>query len=170
MSQSRKIAQCSMMAALGVVMMIVGSIAGLGMYAAPMFAGLCLLPIGRDFGRKYHLMLWLVVSILSFIMVPNIEQNLMFFALFGFYPIIRPSFEKLCKIPRIITKILFFNVVTVALEALIMMVLVPESLGTALTVVLLVLGNFTFIVYDLLIPRMELILSHYLGKITGSKR
>lgn len=165
MKEARKIALCSMMAALSVVLMVVGSIAGLGMYAAPMFAGFCLLPIGREVGKKYHLMLWLVVSVLCFILVPNVEQNLMYFALFGCYPIFRPAFERLAKLPRIILKLLFFNVITVSLEILIMLVLVPESLGTAMIIVLLLLGNLTFIVYDFLIPRMERILAYYLKRI-----
>ena len=165
MKEARKMAVGSMMAALSVVLMAVGSIAGLGMYAAPMFAGMCLLPIGKELGRKYHVILWLVVSVLSFILVPNVEQNLMYFALFGCYPILRPAFQKLAKLPRILLKLLFFNAITVALEALVMLVLVPESMGAALLIVLLLLGNFTFIVYDFLIPRMEIILAHYLKKI-----
>lgn len=170
MNQSQRMAICGMTAALGVVIMLVGAIADLGMYASPMFAGLCLLPIGQKFGKKYQLMIWLAISALSFMLVPNIEENLMFFALFGFYPILYPSFSKLGKLPRIIAKLLFFNVVAISLEALVMLVLVPESLGSIFTIILLVLGNLTFIVYDLLIPRMELILTRILERIQKSKR
>lgn len=158
-------ALCSMMAALSVVLMAAGSILELGMYAAPMFAGICLLPIGRAYGKKYHAMIWLVVSVLCFMLVPGVEQNLMYFALFGVYPMLRPWFERRPPLPRFILKMVFFNAVVVALEALVMLVLVPESLGTALTVVLLVLGNVTFIVYDFVIPRMEAVLYHYLKRI-----
>ncbi len=168
MKESRRIAFCGMMAALCVVLLLLGAILDLGMYAAPLFAGLCLIPVGSAFGRKYHLILYMVVSFLSLLIVPNIEENLMFLALFGCYPIIRPWFHRFKGWLRIALKLVYFNIVVVALEALIMLVLVPESLGTVMNVILLALGNLTFICYDFLIPRADVILGRYLERITKS--
>lgn len=168
MKETRRIAICGMMIALCVVLLLLGTILDLGMYAAPLFAGLCLIPVGRAFGRKYHLILYLAVSLLSLLLVPNIEENLMFFTLFGCYPIIRPWFHRFPKWLMILLKLLYFNVVVVAVEALVMLVLVPESLGTALNIVLLVLGNLTFVCYDFLVPRSEIILAKYLDRIKKS--
>lgn len=153
-----------MMAALGVVIMLLGAILGLGMYVCPMIVGLCLIPIGQDYGTKYQIMLWIVISILSFILVPNPEENLMFAGLFGWYPALWPKLQKLPKLPRFLLKLLLFNVTVIALESLIMLVLVPEVMETGMMFLLLVLGNVTFLLYDKVIPRFDAIAKKYLKK------
>ena len=163
MKHTRAVALCGVTAALAVVLMAVGGLLGIGLYAAPMLAGLCLLPAGRHLGLKYHLLLWLAVSALSFFLVPDIEQNLMFLCLFGCYPILRPALQRLPRLPRLLCKLLFFNAVSVALEALVLLVLAPESLAPPLLLLLLALGNLTFLLYDLLIPRAQRLLESRLA-------
>ena len=147
-----------MMAALSVVLMVLGAILELGMYACPLFAGLCFIPIGQKYGRKYHITLYVASSILCFLMVPNMEENLMFAGLFGWYPIVRPVLQKLPKVIRWICKLVIFNVVVIAIEWLVMTILVPEAIGGTLLWVLLILGNITFLAYDFMIPKMEILM------------
>lgn len=148
-----------MLAAVCAVLMLLGAVLELGMYAAPLLAGICLLPYGQKYGIKYQIIVYLAVSFLSFILVPNIEQNLMFAGLFGWYPALRPALQGLSKLPRIVVKLLIFNVTIIAIEALVMLVLVPEVLGGGLIAALLVLGNITFILYDCIIPVLTVRLS-----------
>lgn len=155
MKYTRAVALCGVIAALSIVLMAVGGLLGIGLYAAPMLAGLCLLPAGRFLGVKYHVMLWLVVSALSFLLVPDVEQNLMFLCLFGCYPILRPALQRLPRMLRPLCKLLFFNAAAVALEALVLLVIVPEALEPGMLLLLLALGNLTFLLYDLLIPRAQ---------------
>lgn len=161
-TSTKRMATCSMMAALCVVLMVLGAILELGMYACPLFAGLCFIPIGQKYGRKYHITLYVASSILCFLMVPNMEENLMFVGLFGWYPIVRPVLQKLPKVIRWICKLVIFNVVVIAIEWLVMMILVPEVMGDALLWVLLILDNITFLAYDFMIPKMEVLM----GRIT----
>lgn len=147
-----------MMAALSVVLMVLGAILELGMYACPLFAGLCFIPIGQKYGRNYHITLYVASSILCFLMVPNMEENLMFAGLFGWYPIVRPVLQKLPKVIRWICKLAIFNVVVIAIEWLVMTILVPEAIGGTLLWVLLILGNITFLAYDFMIPKMEILM------------
>ena len=161
-TSTKRMATCSMMAALCVVLMVLGAILELGMYACPLFAGLCFIPIGQKYGRKYHITLYVASSILCFLMVPNMEENLMFAGLFGWYPIVRPVLQKLPKVIRWICKLVIFNVVVIAIEWLVMTILVPEVMGDALLWVLLILGNITFLAYDFMIPKMEVLM----GRIT----
>lgn len=163
MKHTHAIALCGVTTALAVALMAVGGLLGIGLYAAPMLAGLCLLPAGRHLGLKYHLLLWLAVSALSFFLVPDIEQNLMFLCLFGCYPILRPALQRLPRLPRLLCKLLFFNAVSVALEALVLLVLAPEALAPPLLLLLLALGNLTFLLYDLLIPRAQRLLESRLA-------
>lgn len=163
--QSKKLALCGVSAALGVVIMLLGSALGLGMYLAPMLTGLLLAAAGRKAGGGYPVMLWVAVSLLCLIFVSDPEQGLMFIGLFGWYPIVRPGLQKLARALRIAAKLLLFNAAVIALETLLTRVLVPESLSAGLTVLLLALGNLTFLVYDLAIPRIAGLMEKYLGKL-----
>lgn len=164
MKQSKRMAMCGMMAALSVVLMVIGGALGLGMYVSPLLAGLCLIPIGNAYGRKYQIILWLAVSVLSLILVPNIEESLMYLCLFGCYPILRPQFQKLPKVLRFIVKLLFFTIVFTALQLLIVLVLVPEAMGTGMLVTLILLADATLMVYDFVLPRIEWIVENKFGK------
>ena len=168
MNSSKRIAECGMMAALCVVIMIVGAWLGIGLYASPMFAGLFLIPAGRKYGRKYHLALWLAVSIMSLILVPEIEQNLVFLCFFGCYPILQPYFHRIVKKPlRVAAKFLYFNIVIFAVEWLVMYVLAPEAESFVMLLTFMVLFNFTFVCYDFVVPRFEVLLNRYVGKLKG---
>ena len=155
--QSRRMAVCSVAAALGVVVLLLGAVLELGIYVCPMVVGLCLLPIGRRFGVKYQLLLWIVISFLSFLLVPNPEENLVFAGLFGWYPALQPRMQKLPKILRALLKLLLFNAVVIALETLVLYVLVPEAVDSAMLVLLLLLGNVMFVMYDRVIGRFDVI-------------
>lgn len=163
--QSKRIAVCGITAALGVVIMMLGAVLGIGMYLAPMLVGVCLSPVGREWGTKHQILLWIAISLLSLMLVSDLEENLMFLGLFGWYPVLRPALQKLPPVLRVIAKLLIFNVVVIALELLLLLVLVPESMGTALTVLLLALGNGTFLVYDFAIPRFEILAAKYLKRV-----
>ena len=163
--QSKQIAVCGIATALGVVFMFLGNILSLGMYLIPMLIGMFLSSIGGAWGKKFQILLWLAIGLLCLILVPSPEQNLMFLGLFGWYPILRPTLQKLSKVLRIVVKFLIFNIVVIGLEALVILVLVPEALGTTLTILLLVLGNITFFVYDLAIPRFEYLAAKHLKNI-----
>ena len=163
--QSRRMAVCGMTVALGVVLMVLGAILELGMYVCPMFVGLFLIPIGNKWGVKYHLLLWAAISLLCLMLVSNLEQNLMFLCLFGWYPALRPRLQRLPRLPRLLVKLALFNAIVIAIETLLILVLVPEAMGTALTVILLALGNVTFLLYDFAIPRFAWLADKHLKKI-----
>lgn len=162
--QTQKIALCGMTAALGVVVMVLGAALGLGTYVSPMLAGLCLIPIGDRWGGKYQALLWIAVGTLCLMLVTDAEENLMFIGLFGWYPILRPRLQRLPRTPRLIVKLVIFNAVIVALEALVVLVLAPESMEVWLIAALLALGNVTFLLYDRLIPIFSAMAGRYLGR------
>lgn len=151
-SQTKRIALCGIMAAVSVVILLLGGVLGLGIYLAPMIAGLILVPVGRSCGTKYHVMLWLVVSALAFLLVPEIEEDLMYFLLFGWYPILYPRLGKLPGWFRLGVKLLLFNAVFISVECLLMWVLVPQAVEPLYFAVLLALGNLMFLCYDRAIP------------------
>lgn len=166
MKQSKRIAECGMMTALCVVIMIVGNIIGLGLYISPVIAGLLLLSPGKKYGIKYHMTMYLAVCAVSLLTVADMEQNLMFLCFFGCYPMVRPQFEKIgAKLLRMAAKLIYFNLVIAAVEALVIYVLVPETMGAWMFIAFMVVFNLTFVCYDFIVPRFELLLKRYLGKL-----
>lgn len=153
---SKRTAFCGMMAALGVVVLLLGSWTGVGAYLCPMLAGLLLLPVGREWGTRYQLLLWLAIGVLCLFLLADLEESLMFLGFFGWYPALRPRLEGLPVFLRWAVKLAVFNAVIIALESLLILVLVPQEMGRGLLVLLLVLGNVTFLIYDRLLPRAEM--------------
>lgn len=152
---SKRMAVCAMMAAICVVLLMLGAILELGMYAAPLFAGLFFIPVGEKYGRKYHTILFVVSAILCFLLVPNLEESLLFAGLFGWYPIVRPTLQKLPKLLRLVAKLVVFNAAVIAVEYVVIRIIAPETIQGVMLWVLLVLGNVTFLLYDRLIPKMQ---------------
>ncbi|MCQ2557964.1 MAG: hypothetical protein MJ135_02485 [Oscillospiraceae bacterium] len=153
MKTTRQLAICAMISALGVVLMLLGYLIGIGTYAAPILVSLCMLPVWREFGTKPFLCVWIATSILSLTLIRDPEQTLMFFAFFGWYPAVSFALERLPKMLRLLAKLLIFNTVIIAVELLLMKVIAPEAESPVLLIVLLVMGNGVFLLYDLLIPR-----------------
>ena len=165
MKQTRFAALCGVMSALSIVILLLGSWLGIGMYASPLLAGLCLLLMRREAGTRGQLMVWLSVSLLSFMLIGDPEQNLMYFCLFGLYPIVYPLFQRLKKGFRLPCKLLFMNAVTLAAELLVVCVLAPETMDAWMWIMLLVLGNVVFILYDRLLPVFDVLISRRLQSV-----
>lgn len=163
-SATKRMAVCAMMTALGVALMLLGGVLELGMYAVPLFLSLALVPLGERYGRKYHALVYAAISLLSFLLVPNPEENLMFAGFFGWYPILRPSLQKLGKPLRWAVKLLLFNGAVIAMEWLLMTLIAPEAMGGVWLYVLLAMGNVTFIAYDHLIPRTDVLMKRLFGR------
>lgn len=161
---TKRVATCGMMAAVCVVLMLLGSLLELGIYAAPMFAGLCLVPLGEKWGRKYQATLWMAVSLLSFLLVPNVEENLVFFGFFGWYPILRPTLQKLPPFLRFVLKLLLFNLAIILMEALVLYLLVPEDMTGGFLLVLLAISNLVFLLYDSIVPKTDILLSRLIRR------
>ena len=51
-TKARMLAVCSMMCALGVVILLLGAVLDLGMYLCPILVGLLTVPLGKKYGLK----------------------------------------------------------------------------------------------------------------------
>lgn len=154
---AKLVATCGIMVAVCVVLMLLGAVLELGIYAAPMFAGLCLVPLGEKWGRKYQTTLWVAVSLLSFLLVPNVEETLIFFGFFGWYPILRPTLQRLPQPLRLAVKLLLFNGVIAVIEAVVLFLLVPEDITGTFLLVLLAMSNLVFLLYDSIVPKTDIL-------------
>ncbi len=163
--KAKRMAYSGIGIALSVLVMFLGGVLELGMYASPLFAGMILMFLGGMYGTKWHLNLYIATSALCLLLVPQPEANLMLIGFFGWYPIIRPKFDRLPKVLSWMAKLAVFNITIIAIEYVVVTLLVPEILTMWMIITLLILANITFIMYDILVPRLERVMKHYAKKL-----
>ena len=160
MIKTRQIALGGVLAALAVVILLLGGIIPIGTYIAPMLASMPLIVLLTELPRGLCLGWYAIVAILGVTLCPDKETAFVFVFL-GWYPIARPALDRLPRLPRIAAKLLIFNLAVAALYALLILVFRLEALvqeaketGFAMLLVLVVLGNLTFLFYDVLLNRL----------------
>ncbi len=168
-SSTFRLAFCSVIAALSVVLMLITSFIPIGTYALPCFAGILTVAVVIECGRKWAFAVFAVVSLLSLFISADKEAVLYFIALFGYYPILKGIFEKHIKnrVLQYILKFAVFNAAAVVSFFIATMLLsVPleefEIFGVYLPVLFLLIGNVFFLFYDYAVT---VILSQYVLKI-----
>ena len=106
---ARRIAFCSIMAALGTVIMLTGGLIPVFTYCSPLIAALLLVPVSQEYGKGYAWMVWLVTGILSLLI--GIDKEASFFYLFlGYYPIVRSDLNRISsRLFRFAAKTVLFS-------------------------------------------------------------
>ncbi|MER2151319.1 MAG: hypothetical protein ABS901_06125 [Candidatus Limivicinus sp.] len=108
-SSAYQIAFCALLAALGTAFMLSSNLIPVLTYVSPMLASLTLIPVLREFGKKYAWMTWAVTTALALMICADREAA--FFYLFvGYYPIIKPDLDRIRSKPaRILAKLAVFT-------------------------------------------------------------
>lgn len=159
MKNTKKITLCAIMSALAAVIMLVAYFPYFT-YAVPAFAGLCVMVIVIEIGCKWAFLTYLSSAFLAFLFAET-ESKLIYICFFGFYPILKCIIEKLGKpIIEWVLKLLVFNICVVSLYYIFAEVLMLsfEDMGRFAeygAVILLILGNTVFIVYDFAVSRLS---------------
>lgn len=117
--QAYTVAFCSLMAALGAVLMLTGGLVPVMTYCSPLLAGVLLIPVMREHGNKWAWLVWLVTAALS--MILSADKEAAFFYLFlGCYPILKRSFDKLKpKLLSLLLKLVYFAATVAVMYSLI---------------------------------------------------
>ncbi len=160
------------LAALAVIVMLLGGVIPVATYVCPMLASMLLIPLLERMRRPACFGWFCVTAALSLILCPD-RETAMVFAFLGWYPIAREHLSRLPAVPAIVCKLLVFNAAVAAMYGLLIFVfrleaLVEESkdLGLAMFAVLLIMGNVTFVLYD----RLLLIFTVYYRRRAGPRR
>lgn len=161
MKNSSKTAMGGMIAALSLVIMLLTAVIPYLQYALPAMSGALLIVMVIEISKSWALCSYVAVSILSFLILPNKEAAMVYFAFFGCYPILKPVLESKIKNNIIcwIAKALFFNAAAIAAYSVIIYVFgIPldetEEFGKWAVPILLGLGNVMFVLYDICITRL----------------
>ena len=96
--QQRKswaMAYCGIVAALCVALMLLGAVIPIAMFIAPAVAGFLIATVCVECGRTMALTAYAAVSLLAVLFVPDKEVALIFVFLLGYYPLVKPRFERI---------------------------------------------------------------------------
>ena len=163
MTKAKQIALGGILAALAVVILILGGVIPVGTYIAPMLASLPLVVLLTELPGGLCVGWYAVVAVLGATLCPDKETAFVFVFL-GWYPIARPALDRLPRLPRLAAKLLIFNAAVAALYALLILVFRPEALlqearetGAVLLIVLVLLGNLSFLLLDLVLKRLVIL-------------
>lgn len=83
---------CSLMAALGSVIMLSAGLIPVLTYCSPLLAAVLLVPVLREYGPKWAWSVWTVTSILSAILCAD-KEAAFFYIFLGWYPIVKPRID-----------------------------------------------------------------------------
>jgi hypothetical protein len=154
----------SVLSALGVVMLYLGSMVEVLDISMAVIASLICVFAVIEYGKGYPWLIFSVTAILSLLLLPNKTPAVMYAAFFGFYPIIK---EKLERLPRVISwllKEIIFNVAFAIMAILVMFVFTIGEVEIDFPYVLgiVLLGELTFVLYDIAMTRL---ISLYIFKL-----
>jgi len=162
--QSKRIAFCGLTAALSVALMLTGGLIPIATYCAPMAAGILLLPVMLEYGKKSAWTAYAAVALITLLM--GVDKEASFFYLFiGYYPLLKWEIErKKNKKLRLLCKLLVFNAAVIIMYLVLgfllnMNALIQEftQMGAALLLLFLAMLNACLLLYDrLLLPMVYL--------------
>lgn len=159
-SRAKQMALGGILVALAVVIMSMGGLIPVATYICPMLCIVLLQAVLRFCGVRIAWGWYGAVTILGLLMGPDKEAAAVF-AFLGYYPILKPKMDTMKG--RWLWKLLLFNVSMVVLYSILIRIMgleavtgESEALGSVMLLVLLVLGNVTFLALDRLLSLVEM--------------
>ena len=162
MGKGRKasvIALCGVLGALALMCLFMGGAVPVASLSCPMLASLILIPVYMECGPKWGFLWYVAVGILGLILVPTKECAGIFVA-YGAYPIVRKFLGRL-RLSKL-WKQLYFNLILVLAYGVMLFVFpIPElrdefkDTAQWMLGAMVLLANFCFVLYDILIGRIE---------------
>ena len=147
-------------AALAVVIMNLGGLIPVATYTTPVLCMLLLKFVLLTCGKKIAWTWYTAVSLLSLLMAPDKEAAAVFTFL-GYYPILKPRLEQMKG--KWLWKLTVFNGSMVLLYSILIRIMgiaevtgESEELAGIMLIILLALGNVTFLSLDRLLTMLEI--------------
>lgn len=160
LKHSTKIAVGGLTTALCIILMFLTGLFPFATFALPAIAGALLVLIVIEINYSTAVLVYIAVSILSLILAPDKEAALFFVALFGYYPIAKGKIEGLRKtVLSYVLKFAIFNasiaiVYSSAYFIFNLTEVFTNDFGKYTALILIILGNITFLIYDIALTRV----------------
>lgn len=171
--ESKKMAMCGVMSALAVVLMFINSLIYIGTFTGPVLAMAALIPVLSEYGAKPTLISYVCIALICLVIMPDKEMAL-FFACLGWYPSVIGKLSEIKPAAlSVIVKLAIFMADMALMYGVLMKVLGIETESFEgekyLMYILLVVGAFAFIMFDIAYRRYMLIWQYKLRKKFGMK-
>ena len=161
MRKTKKLTLASLCAALGVVFLAVGAFLEVLDMSAALLASFLVLFCLLEMGYRYALSVFAVTAVLSLILMPQTTAPWMFLLLFGYLPVSKFGFEKLCgRVLSWIPKLILFNALYAAVIFLLGALLgftTENPFGIppyAVYIAFFAVGDFMYVICDILYGRL----------------
>ena len=141
----------SLMAAMCVAILSLGSIIEVLDVTLSLAAGLVVMILSVEYGDRTALSVYLVSGLLS-LLLPVKSPGIIYLVLCGWYPVLQKKINMLKPILARILKMVLFNLIFILLLVLSAFVTGIKE-ATFIYLTLIVLGNFCFVAYDFLLDR-----------------
>lgn len=155
-ARTRKITLCGVLTALGVAIMYLGSfIDVLDLTVAVIASMFCIVAV-IEAGGAWPLGIYGGTAVLSLILLPNKSPAIVYLLFAGYYPLVKEKLEGRIKLKALLyaLKLVIFNIAFAATAAALVFLLSMPVEGGILAVFTFVLGNVTFVLYDLALTRL----------------
>lgn len=154
MKKTRYTTISGMVSALSVVIMLLTNIMPSMMYVIPIITGAIVFAVNEIIGKKWALGVFFVTSFISFILLTDKEAALNYTLFFGYYPLLKPLYEKLPKVLSWSVKVLTFNVALTTIGLIVTFIFklpfLDEDMGKFTIPIFAVLFNIVFVMYDIM--------------------
>ena len=154
MKKTRYTTISGMVSALSVVIMLLTNIMPSMMYVIPIVTGAIVFAVNEIISKKWAVGVFFVTSLISFILLTDKETALNYTLFFGYYPLLKPIFEKLPKVLSWVVKLVTFNVAITAIGLIVTFIFklpfLDEDLGKFTIPLFAVMFNLVFIMYDVM--------------------
>ena len=152
--KTKSLALCAIMAALTVLILLLGSVLDVLDLSSGAVASLLIVLAVMELGCGKACLIWIVASVLSLLLLPN-KSPAVFYAMFaGCYPILKSFFEKTKPVLAWTVKMVVFNIALVLLIVVAKYVLMMPEDDVGFTLPIIILGNVTFVLYDIAVTKL----------------
>ncbi len=158
--KTRSVATSGVLAALAVVILLLGSLIELLDLSAAAMASLVVMVAVIDLGIGYSVGVYAVSAVLSVLLFPK-TATIVFAAFLGYYPILKVYLDRIKPVLlQYAVKLALFNAFLFGILWLVEQLLGAGNDWSALGIPLYILGNLTFLVLDFAIARLSLFYIH----------
>lgn len=169
MKNSKKLALAAILSALGVVILLLGSVITVLDLTMVAMASLLVILAVIEIGGGYPYLIWLVTGFLSLLLLPSKFSALLYLLFGGIYPILKSMFERLHYVVSWILKLSYFNTMLSLLILLCTYVFHLPDTELGFNWLVYLVCNGVFILYDIAASQLVTLYLVKLRKLLGLK-
>ena len=151
----KRLTFCAMLVALGVIFLGIGALIEVLDISMAVIASICVIIPMIEYGKGTPWMVYVAISVLSLLLLPNKFPAALFALFAGFYPILKEKLERKNTVIRWILKELIFNISLAIIVLLYFFLFFKGTIQVPwMIAVAIILAELVFILYDKAISKL----------------